>query len=66
VGLERCQLTLVRIIEELINSRGDSLRWPRDILYPLNLALTSSTRGGRSVGIVRLWAKVTEFVFYIM
>jgi hypothetical protein len=28
------------------------------------LALTSSTSGGRSVGIVRLWTKATEF-FYI-
>jgi hypothetical protein len=32
---------------------GDSLRWPRDTLYPLKLALTSPTSGGRSVGIVR-------------
>jgi hypothetical protein len=37
-----------------INGRGDSLRWPRYTLYPLNLALTSPTSGGRSVGIVRL------------
>jgi hypothetical protein len=36
-----------------INGRGDSLRWPRDTLYPLKLALTSPTSGGRSVGIVR-------------
>jgi hypothetical protein len=32
---------------------GDSLRWPRDPLYPLKLALISPTSGGRSVGIVR-------------
>jgi hypothetical protein len=32
---------------------GDSLRWPRDTLYPLKLALTLSTSDGRSVGIVR-------------
>jgi hypothetical protein len=44
-----------------INGRGDSLRWPRDILYPLKLALTSPTSGVRSVGIVRLWTKATEF-----
>jgi hypothetical protein len=44
-----------------INGRGDSLRWRRDILYPLKLALTSPTSGGRSVGIVRLRTKVTEF-----
>jgi hypothetical protein len=36
------------------NGRGDSLRWPRDTLYPLNLALTPPTSGGHSVGIVRL------------
>jgi hypothetical protein len=47
VGLERGPLSLVKIIEELlewkssgfwlenrINGRGDPLRWPRDILYP--------------------------------
>jgi muconolactone delta-isomerase len=27
-------------------------------------ALTSSTSGGRWVGIVRLWTKATEFSFY--
>jgi hypothetical protein len=56
----------VRITEELlerkvtapvykieINGRGDSFRPPRDTLYPLKLALTSATSGGRSVGIVR-------------
>jgi hypothetical protein len=32
-------------------------------LYPLKLALTSPTSGGRSVGIVRLQTKATEFVF---
>jgi hypothetical protein len=29
---------------------GDPLRWPRDALYPLKLALTSPKSGGRSVG----------------
>jgi hypothetical protein len=33
-----------------------------DTLYPQKLALTSLTSGGRSVGIVRLWTKVTEFI----
>jgi hypothetical protein len=33
--------------------RRDPSRWPLDTLYPQNLALTSLTRGGRSVGIVR-------------
>jgi hypothetical protein len=40
--------------------RGDSLRWPRNTLYPQKLALTSPTNGGRSVGIVRLRTKATE------
>jgi hypothetical protein len=32
---------------------------------PQKLALTSPTSGGRSVGIVRLLTKTTEFIFYI-
>jgi hypothetical protein len=43
--------------------RGNPLRWPRDTLYPQTLALTSSTSGGRSVGVARLRTKATEFVF---
>jgi hypothetical protein len=66
VGLERCPLSFMRIIEEpfqgnsssglanQINGRGKPLRWPRDTLYPQKLALTSPISGGRSVGIVRL------------
>jgi hypothetical protein len=42
---------------------GDPLRWPCDTLYPQNLALTSPTCGGRSVGTVRLRTKTTEFCF---
>jgi hypothetical protein len=74
VGLKRGPLSLVSTIEELIGrnnsgfglenreyGRGDPLRWPRDILYPQKLALTSPTCGGRSVGIVRLRTKTTEF-----
>jgi hypothetical protein len=70
VGLERDPLSLVKIIEELlewkssgsglenwINGWGDPLRWPRDTLYPQKLALTSPTSGGRSVSIVRLRTK---------
>jgi hypothetical protein len=45
--------------------RGDPLRWPRDTLYPLKLAPTSSTSVYRSVGIVRLRTKATEFVCLI-
>jgi hypothetical protein len=37
------------------------LRLPRNTLYPQKLALTSATSGGRSVGIVRLQTKATEF-----
>jgi len=35
-------------------------------LYPQKLALTSPTGGGRSVGIVRVRTKATEFVYYYM
>ena len=34
-------------------------------LYPQKLALTSPTGGGRSVGIVRVRTKATEFSFYV-
>jgi hypothetical protein len=37
------------------------LRWPRDTLYQLKLALTSATSGGRSVGIVRWRTETPEF-----
>jgi hypothetical protein len=46
-----------------IKGRRDPLRRPRDSLYPQKLALTSPTSGGRSVGIVRLRTKATEFIF---
>jgi hypothetical protein len=39
----------------------DQSRWPRDILYSQKLALTSSTSGGRSVGIVSSRIQATEF-----
>jgi len=35
-------------------------------LYPQKLALTSPTGGGRSVGIVRLRTKATEFSFSVL
>jgi hypothetical protein len=75
VGLERCPLSLVSITEDLLGrnssgsslenreyGRADPLRWPRDTLYPQKLLLTSTTSGGRSVGIVRLRAKTTELM----
>jgi hypothetical protein len=47
------------------NSRPwNPLRWPRDTLYLQKFALTSPTSGGRSVGIVRLRTKATEFVSF--
>jgi hypothetical protein len=73
VGLERGPLSLVSRIEELLGSSGsgleireydrrDLLRRPRDTLYPGRLAPTSSTIGGRSVGIVRSRTQATELV----
>jgi hypothetical protein len=44
--------------------RGDPVRWPRDTLYQQKLALTSPASGGRSVGIVCLRTKATEFGFF--
>jgi hypothetical protein len=41
--------------------RGDPLRSPLGTLYPQKLAVTSTRSGGRSVGIVRLRTKATEF-----
>jgi hypothetical protein len=73
VGLERGPLSLVSTIEELlgIKSSGsgsgiqeygcrDPSRWPSGTLYPQKLALTSSTSGSRSIGIVLLRTQVTE------
>jgi hypothetical protein len=45
--------------------RGEPLSWPRNTLYLQKLSLTSPTSGGRSAGIVRLWAKTTEFFYYV-
>jgi hypothetical protein len=74
VGLERGPLSLVSTIEELPHGkisgsclenreygRRDPSRLPRGILYPQKLAITSSTSGGRSVGIVRSWTQTMEF-----
>jgi hypothetical protein len=36
-------------------------RWPRGTFYPNKLAITSPTRGGRSVGIVRSRTQTMEF-----
>jgi hypothetical protein len=73
VGLERGPLSLVSTIEWLLErkssgsglecreyGRRDSSRWPNGILYPQNLALTSPTSGGHSVGIFRSRTQATE------
>jgi hypothetical protein len=79
VGLERSPLSFVGTIEELLEreSRGSGLEnrdycrrepspWSHDTLYPQKLALTLSTNDGRSVGVVRLRTKATEFSFIIL
>jgi hypothetical protein len=48
-----------------INDRGNLLRWPRNTHYLQTLALTSTTNGGRSVGIVRSRTKATEGFFLV-
>jgi hypothetical protein len=68
-GLERGPLSLnekvaAPVQKTDINGRGNSLRWPRNTLYPQTLALTSPTSGGSSVGIVRLRTTATEFSFF--
>jgi hypothetical protein len=75
VGLERGTLSLVRIIEELLEWKSSGSRSRKERLTAVGirfadhatpsirkkLALTSPTCDGRSVGIVRLRAKATEF-----
>jgi hypothetical protein len=76
VSLERGLLSLVSTTEELLErkssgsgletreyGRMDPSRWQRGTLYSQKLALTSSTNGGRSVGIVHSRTEVTEFSF---
>jgi hypothetical protein len=47
-----------------INGRGGPMHGSRGTLYLEKLALTSSRSGGRSVGIVSLLTKATEFKVY--
>jgi hypothetical protein len=76
VGLERGPLSFVSTTEELLEikssgsglenreyGRRDPSRWQRGTLYPQQLTLTSSTNGGRSVGIVRSQTQAMEFCF---
>jgi hypothetical protein len=66
-------LNLVSTIEQLLGrknigsglenweyDRRNPSRWPRGILYPQKMALTSITSGGRSVGRVRSRTQATE------
>jgi hypothetical protein len=48
-----------------INGRGNPLRWPRNTLYPQSRHYFTDS-GGRSVGIVRLRTKATEFSFFLV
>jgi hypothetical protein len=74
VGLERGALSLVSTTEELLGrkssgscieireyGRRDPSRRTRGTLYPQELALTSPTSGGLSLGIVRPRTQATEF-----
>jgi hypothetical protein len=62
VGLERGPPSHVKITEELLEWKcSGSGSGKRNTLYPQKLALTSPTCGDRSVGIVRLRTKATEF-----
>jgi hypothetical protein len=52
-------------LEKRDYGRRDPSRWPRDILYPQTLALTSPTSGGRSVDIVLSRTQATELVCFV-
>jgi hypothetical protein len=78
MSLERGPLSLVSTNEELLGrkssgsglenreyGRRDQLYWPRNTFYLQELALTSLTSGGHSVGIVSSGNKATEFVVFV-
>jgi hypothetical protein len=77
VGLERGPLSLVRIIEELLEWKSSGSGLENRNLRPwkfvalttrhflsAKVGITSQTSGGRSVDIVRLRTKATEFVCF--
>jgi hypothetical protein len=79
VGLERGLLSLVSTTEELLGrkcsgsglesreyGRRDPLCLPRNILNPQKLALTSSSSGGPSVGIVPSQNQATVFFLVVI
>jgi hypothetical protein len=74
VGLERGPFSLLGTIEQLLERKSSGFSLETEItdvgishadnatpLYPQKLALTSPTRGDRSVGIVRSRTQATEF-----
>jgi hypothetical protein len=76
--MERGPLSLVSTIEELFErkssgsdlenreyGRRDPSRRPPGTLYPQQLALTSPTSGGRSVGTVYSRTQAMEFSFLV-
>jgi hypothetical protein len=77
VGLERGPLSLGATIEELLGrkssgsglenreyGRRDPSCWPRCILYPQKLILSSPASGGRSVVIVGSRTEATELLYH--
>jgi hypothetical protein len=79
VGPERSPPNFVSTIEEILErkssgfglesreyGREDPSRFPRGTLYPKTLALTSRTKGGCSVGIVRSRTQTTEFSIFLV
>jgi hypothetical protein len=78
VGLERGPLSLESTTEDLLGrsssgsgleirgyGRRDPSRLLRDTLFPQNLALSSPTSRGRSVGIVRLRTQAKELLLLL-
>jgi hypothetical protein len=57
-------IVFISDVESLEYGRRDPSRWPRSALYPQNLAPTSPTSGGRSVGIIR--SQATEFILVFL
>jgi hypothetical protein len=77
VILERGPLSLESTTEELLGrnssgfsleirqyEHGNSLRRPRDSVYPQKLALTSPTSSCRSIDIVLSWTNAMELVMF--